>query len=457
MKLRLKRAVLLLSGILTGCQLFAQSTDSNQPTTAFSLNNYRTWSVGISGGISTPYTLLGYNSRQDFTSPDVKFGYDFYVKDQLSHGFGLQADLFMGNLRGDHAQERYANGAYIYAGFDTKVNWAASLSGNFTIAHIYNKRHQGVVEPYLSLGVGVMNYTTTLRQYLKSPTYLPASSGVLLPVGAGFKFNVTSNINIDFGYQVNFAGDDRFDGYTYGPTTDRFSYTHLGLEFVLGKRSKPEIVRTSRLAEVEMRDRARETALQTSLQEQRDELDQEKAKNVKLSNDLASANNMLNKYTVDSDGDGVPDIIDKCPNTPAGTQVDGSGCPLVGNKPEGARAELTLDDWRIVTNTMRTLEFYPGTAVISESSFDDLNKLVDLLMTKKQSVKIEVYVAGTGKADNELKLSKDRAEAIKGYLAHKGVDAATIQAYGFGSAKPIASNKTPRGRKINERVILGLF
>jgi OOP family OmpA-OmpF porin len=453
MKLRLRKAVLLLSGILIGSQLFAQSNDSTS-----TINKYRTWSVGISTGISTPYTLIGYNSRQDFTSPDVQLGYGIYVKDQLTHGFGLQADIFAGKLKADHAQQRFANNAYIYSSFDTKVNWSVSVSGNFTIAHIYNKRHQGIIEPYLSLGLGLMSYTPTLHSYFTSPTYVPTSTGIMIPAGVGFKFNVTSNVNIDFGYQVNFAGDDRIDGYTYGPTTDRFSYTHLGLEFVFGKRSKPEMIRTSRLVEVQVHDKAREKALQTSLEEQRNELDQERAKNAKLSNDLASANNSLSKYTVDSDGDGVPDIIDKCPNTPAGTQVDGSGCPLIDhNKSEAVKAELTLDDWRIVTNTMRTLEFYPGTAVINERSFDDLNKLVELLNNKKQSLKIEVYVAGSGKADNDLKLSKDRAEAIKGYLAHNGADPSTIQAYGYGSTKPVASNKTSRGRKINERVILNVF
>lgn len=30
----------------------------------------------------------------------------------------------------------------------------------------------------------------------------------------------------------------------------------------------------------------------------------------------------------DSDGDGVPDSLDKCPNTPAGAPVDANGCPL---------------------------------------------------------------------------------------------------------------------------------
>lgn len=455
MKPRLKRALLLFPGLAIGCQLFAQTVDTSQPKPAS--NDYRTWSIGISTGISTPYTLIGYNSRQDFTSPDIKAGYGINIKDQLTHGFGLQADFFAGKLKADHSQQRFANQEFIYTSFDTKVNWSASLSGNFTIAHIYNKKRQGIIQPYLSLGVGVVSYTPTLNSYYTSPTYLATGSGVFIPVGCGFKFNVTKSVNIDLGYQVNFAGDDRIDGYTYGPTTDRFSYTHLGLEFVLGKRSKPELIRMSRLAEVQMRDKARENELQSSLRAQKDELDNEKAKNAKLTNDLASANSAVSRYSTDSDGDGVPDFFDKCPNTAAGTKVDASGCPLPENNPEANSAELTLDDWRIVTNAMRTLEFYPHTAVISEGAFNDLNKLADLLKSKKPSLKVEVYVAGSGKADEDMKLSKDRAEAIKGYLAHRGIDASTIRAYGYGSTRPVASNKTPRGRKINERVILGIF
>lgn len=36
---------------------------------------------------------------------------------------------------------------------------------------------------------------------------------------------------------------------------------------------------------------------------------------------------------VDSDGDGVPDDRDQCPNTPAGTEVDANGCPIVVEEP----------------------------------------------------------------------------------------------------------------------------
>ncbi|MGC9323654.1 MAG: outer membrane beta-barrel domain-containing protein [Desulfomonilia bacterium] len=36
----------------------------------------------------------------------------------------------------------------------------------------------------------------------------------------------------------------------------------------------------------------------------------------------------VNGCPKDSDGDGVPDYLDKCPNTPAGVKVDSSGCPV---------------------------------------------------------------------------------------------------------------------------------
>lgn len=50
------------------------------------------------------------------------------------------------------------------------------------------------------------------------------------------------------------------------------------------------------------------------------------------------------------------------------------------------------------------------------------------------------------------KLSKKRADAVKTYLVKKGVDAGRIAARGYGEAKPVADNKTAKGRALNRRV-----
>jgi hypothetical protein len=51
-----------------------------------------------------------------------------------------------------------------------------------------------------------------------------------------------------------------------------------------------------------------------------------------------------------------------------------------------------------------------------------------------------------------LKLSQRRADAVKEYLATKGVNPSTLTAKGFGKSDPIASNKTAEGRAENRRV-----
>jgi len=455
----LRKAILMLAFVITGVHLSAQNLDTAvilQTKSPNYTSKYSTWTIGLSAGLSTPYTLVGYNSRQDFTSPDVQLGYGLNIKDQLTYEFGLQADFFAGKLRGDHAQQILSSGAYLYSSFDTKINWSASLSANFTVAHFYNSKHHSVAEPYLSIGGGIMSYTPVLHSYFTSPVYMPSSSAFYFPLAAGIKFNLTRAINLDLGYQVSFSTTDDVDGYKYGGTNDRFSYTHIGLEFILGDHRKPHLASVSRASVLIDEAQLREKRMQTTYD---DQIEQLKVKNNKLNNDLEIANKIIARYAEDNDGDGVPDFMDKCPNTPAGAKVDGSGCPLPEEKPVAkveAKSELTLEDWRVVTNTMRSLEFYSGTAVISESAFPDLNKLVQLIISKKQLLKIEVYVANSGKSEADLKLSNDRAEAIKGYLANKGVNAANINAIGYGNAKPIASNKTAKGRKINERVILTL-
>jgi OmpA-OmpF porin, OOP family len=451
MRCRIESAVLFFLLIVTGNKLFAQTDTTHHgknPVKVYLDNSsFRTWSVGVSGGISTPYTLIGYNSRQDFTSPDVQIGYGIYIKDQLSNSFGLQADLMAGKLRADHSYQTFPSGQFIYTQSDTRLNWSASVSGNFTIVHL------GIVQPYLTLGGGVASYSAALHAAHAGET-VPAQgtlSSFFVPLGLGLKFNITRGINIDLGYQVNFVMADNFDGYNYGPTNDRFSYSHVGLEFALGKHSKQQLAAQRVAIRVRNRWLVREQALKDSIRREQGDFSVEKASNEKLKNDLDAANANLASLTADSDGDGVPDKYDKCPGTPADAKVDVSGCPLPVTV-AGIKSEISDEDKRIAGIAAGSVEFYTGTEIISGRSFPNLNAVVKLLTEKKLSLKVDAYTNKAGNSSSDTALAKLRAEAVKNYLVNKGANGSKIQVEGHSGFAP-EINASARRRQSNAGLI----
>ena len=69
------------------------------------------------------------------------------------------------------------------------------------------------------------------------------------------------------------------------------------------------------------------------------------------------------------------------------------------------------------------------------------------------SIEIIGYTDNTGKEGFNMLLSQRRANSVRKYLIDKlGIDASRINALGYGSNKPIASNKTKEGRRKNNRV-----
>lgn len=69
-----------------------------------------------------------------------------------------------------------------------------------------------------------------------------------------------------------------------------------------------------------------------------------------------------------------------------------------------------------------------------------------------QLLEIQGHTDNTGTDAINVPLSAARADAVKNYLILRGVDASRLQAKGFASTKPVASNATPEGRYQNRRV-----
>lgn len=136
---------------------------------------------------------------------------------------------------------------------------------------------------------------------------------------------------------------------------------------------------------------------------------------------------------VDSDGDGVPDYLDKCPATPFGVRVDAEGCPTVLT----LRINFGFDSSTVGTDynselarAAACISNYPGHEVL-----------------------IIGHTDSTGPEAYNQRLSEQRAAAVKKALAERfNVPASKMVVRGDGESRPVADNTTEAGRDMNRRV-----
>src|SRR5699024_9149399 len=96
----------------------------------------------------------------------------------------------------------------------------------------------------------------------------------------------------------------------------------------------------------------------------------------------------VEELSKDSDGDGVPDKFDKCPDTPAGTVVDGAGCPI--EFPEPVVQEATEGTY------YNNIQFDFDSSVLKTESYSTLDKLAKDLRVNEAFVKIYRYAYSVG-------------------------------------------------------------
>ena len=110
---------------------------------------------------------------------------------------------------------------------------------------------------------------------------------------------------------------------------------------------------------------------------------------------------------------------------------------------------------KVITNKLSEskIHFNSGSAIINQ---DSIGLLQDLAEITKSCQKVKISVIGhtdnTGNEDKNKVLSQARAAAVVDFLRKAGVQADKLQAFGIGSAQPIANNETIEGRKQNRRI-----
>lgn len=134
----------------------------------------------------------------------------------------------------------------------------------------------------------------------------------------------------------------------------------------------------------------------------------------------------------DSDGDGVYDDADQCPETPRGAKVDARGCwVLTDIKFDSNKADIKPQYMDELDNAITVLKNNPGIKIVIEGHTDS---------------------AGSDEAN--LQLSERRARAVMDYMVGKGIDSGRLTAKGHGESRPVAENNTAKGKARNRRIEL---
>jgi len=154
---------------------------------------------------------------------------------------------------------------------------------------------------------------------------------------------------------------------------------------------------------------------------------------------------------LDDDKDGIADVRDQCPMVPENRNgyLDVDGCP-------DQNAVMVLGD-RI--RHMDNIYFDSNKSTIQVESYGVLDQVVALLQANPQiaRVRIEGHTDAWGSNRYNERLGDDRAHSVREYLIRSGIDAARLEAEGFGENKVYGDGKHPvdagRSRRVEFVII----
>ncbi len=102
---------------------------------------------------------------------------------------------------------------------------------------------------------------------------------------------------------------------------------------------------------------------------------------------------------------------------------------------------------------LRNIEFESGKATLLPSSYSELNTLIKLMMEHPEMhVLLNGHTDNVGNTEDNVILSRQRAESVQQYLMQQGISMDKISIQAFGESRPIQSNDTAIGRAANRRI-----
>ncbi len=427
------------------------------------------------------FILLLLGAKSSFSQGEFKrfgIGLNAGTGWSMCDGADMGMPGFAGGLTAKYSiSNRFAlRGGMHYAGFE---NVNARFTSNtstlaFDLQGVFNainfrktKAEKNGYRPvfstlYFAIGGGTLN--ANVDGYSNPwPDQVSSVNSGFIATSVGYKIKVTELIDLNFEYSIRTTNTDLLDGYNpqvySNRSNDYYGISMIGINFNLGGGSEniewtdgfEGVVKNIKVDKETTKSASKKDY--DALKKRVDDLeamvkdsDKDGVPDIR-DNEINSPTTLVDKngVTLDTDGDKVPDYLDKCPQV-KGSNAD--GCNAATIKPDvkyvaGAKIDLGASG----------IQYGPGNAIIKPISYSVLNKVVKIMNDNLElELRVEGHTDNLGKEEANLALSKARALAVKKYLIDNGIEDYRITAEGYGSKKPVANNKTPKGRSQNRRV-----
>jgi outer membrane protein OmpA-like peptidoglycan-associated protein len=118
--------------------------------------------------------------------------------------------------------------------------------------------------------------------------------------------------------------------------------------------------------------------------------------------------------------------------------------------PLASRKLIALEEGRRFV--FEDLLFAPNQAGLAADFVPELERVVRLMHVRPtMRVRVEGHADSSGSHQKNIILANERAQAVSRYLVQSGINPSRIESTGYGDTRPIATNATEEGRRLNRR------
>lgn len=407
----MKRALILLFLLGANSLTYAQK-------------DFNKWSLELNGGFNKPMGPL----TPGYLSPTLNLGHlDIGARHMINEYFGFKGNLGIGNFKEANGVSPNFTTNYLSLTAEGVSNFGRMLNFESFTKKIGLLGHLGA-------GGGRMVYEQPAIYFNEPDYYYIIKSGITT------LFNLTNRIAISGDISVNVNGRQTYtlDGNAYNvidqpnPPTNPFVHATgtwwtgtLGLNFYLGKAEQHAdwFLRGDKYAT--------KAELNQAVGEIKDMLKDSDGDGIpdyldKEPSTPAGARVNSIGITLDSDGDGIPDHLDQCPFQPGPTATNGCPAPI---------EKISEIDYlkKAINDGYVNLYFAFDSAKPLDYSTSAAQYVSNFLKRNPgQRIEIKGYADELGPEDYNIKLSERRAKAVYDLLITAGIEASRLSFKGYG-------------------------